>query len=413
MGVGFLVSSTPWARRRWAKPTVAGLAKELGRIYRDVLGDALLSERLVVGQNDEGVWASWHPAEEWLYIELLDDGRLQAQAKTSTVGPGYHALLIEVLDRMEQELSIRWDWTAEDEGDESGFAISRDFGALQEEMLTWLGALSRHVAGMEPAESAFQVVCMPLEERIPRLPSMIATPTGPRTREWFGEIGRDEPARRTAGTAFFPWWGASRDASFWKGMGDVLGWCELAWVPPRDESERRSMEFVAACYERAAIDSAERSELRDLLGREAGVDAPLAGGIGYRRGMCRFPLLGAWTMELPGHFQVEALNDGGNLQVHDGRRSVYVSAMTVEGLAAGELIGKVVGREAAKHWSDAHLQGAAYWESSEDESCRHLMTSVAVNGRLLLLTITVDEDEGDTAWAWEVARSVRHPGLFD
>ncbi|WP_342317112.1 hypothetical protein [Lysobacter sp. FW306-1B-D06B] len=413
MGVGFLVTSTPWKRRTWARPTIAALAQELTRIYRDCLGDPLLSERLTVTKDDAGVWAVWHPAEEGLYIELLDDGRLQAQAKTSTVGPGYHALLVRLLDRMAQDMSVEWDWAAEDEGDESGFALSRDFDALQDEMVKWLAALSSHVADDESAADSESrcSVCMPIAERSPRLAGMIATPMGARTREWFADFATDASVRRAAAMTFFPWWGMDRDAAFWKGIADVLAWCELAWVPPRDESERRTMAFVQACYERAGTESPEREELRELLLREPAADAPRAGPIGYRRGTCTYPLFGGWTVELPGHFQTDVLNDGGNLQLHDGRRAVYVSALKVDGLDAGSAIDKVIGDTQAERWSDHHVMGAAYWDESELETSRHLMTSVAVDGRLLLLTITVEEGEDDAAWAWKTAHSAFHPDL--
>lgn len=421
MGVGFYVIGHPRAPQT-AAPDLKALAAQVRELYATALPDPLLRERLCVVENDDSVTAFWHPAEEGLSIEAVGDGRWIAQAKTNTVGPGYHAFLVDVVDRLGDVLQVDWGWAGDPDdgdGDETGYALSRDFQALQNEMVAWLAAMGRHVLSEEAREFGDIRICLP-DGPMPALHGRVASPMGVWDRDWFERVVADSDAAHDRAASFFPWWNAGFDAAFWRGIARVLAWSEVRWVSPRDDGERSLMRFVQACDERAGaldpalrLDAGTRDELTRLLA-QPGIEEPAATGIGYKRGLSTFPLFGGWTIELPGHFRTHIERDGDNLQIEDGRRAVYVSAMRVNGRdgeprAAQELIRTGDEEQSPEFsWHHRHVLGAASWRDDEDGESRHLHAKLAVDGRLLLLTIT-DGVDAPRDWSERVARSAFHP----
>ena len=58
----------------------------------------------------QGVEFLLHPAEEPFELRVEGD-QLFAQGKTSSAGPGYHAFLIDWLERIAAEEGFTWTWT--------------------------------------------------------------------------------------------------------------------------------------------------------------------------------------------------------------------------------------------------------------------------------------------------------------
>src|SRR4051812_46920044 len=50
-----------------------------------------------------------HPGGAGLLLEETD-GHVQIEAKTSILGPGYHAFLVSALESAESALGLRWEW---------------------------------------------------------------------------------------------------------------------------------------------------------------------------------------------------------------------------------------------------------------------------------------------------------------
>ena len=59
---------------------------------------------------------SLHPAAEEMEITATGQGRTAATAKTSTVGPGYHIYLCDLLKTLGDAVGIDWDGPDEDKG---------------------------------------------------------------------------------------------------------------------------------------------------------------------------------------------------------------------------------------------------------------------------------------------------------
>ena len=415
MGLGFETTSTPWKRRLWARPSVAGLEKELRRVYAQQLGDALLSSRLSVQCNERTVYAQWHPAEGGLELELLQDGCIRASANTTLVGPGYHAYLISLLDVLSQELNITWNFA--EGADETGFAETRDCDALENEMLVWLRSICRVCLDASNQGGDACAISMPIDAPRPTHRVAAYSVMGTWSREQFAGAIESPQALRALAGQFFPWWSRNMDAAFWLGMAQVVAWTDFPWVTPRDQHERATGEFALRCIERArALDASREppegfAELRALLDGAVPVKSPRSQGIGHRRGANRFKLFGGWTVELPGHFVARVLNDSNNLQLDDGNRAVYGSSLRVDGENGVAPSAETLLRSAGDttpdlKWEDGHLRGEARWQ--EEGDCRHLLAAIAFDRSLLLLTIT-DNASAPRAWSENVARSAHHP----
>jgi hypothetical protein len=420
MGLGFQVSSTPWKRRMWAKPSLRALGRELRRTYLDALPEGVLRECLSVWEREGGVTASWHPAEEGLSIDLHADGRMTAWAKTNTVGPGYHAFLVELLDRIAAQWGVRWNWdeaAAAGEGDECGYALARDAKRLQAQMAGWLHTVAGVLFEHRGAENLF--LCMPIGP-LPRLPGFVGSPMGIWSESRLRQIAENRDAAGAASPDFFPWWTPGFGADFWSGLARVGVWCDVAWVGPRDQNERDTLRRVLDYDRRAAaldpahaLDASLRDELHWLLDRGAEIELPHREGPGYKRLPTRHCLYGGpWSVEVPGHFIEHVLNDGNNLQYVGDRRAVYVSSLSITSADASlppaaellETAGR--GEPADLSWTQDAIIASARWEDDPADSARHLYAAFAVDGQLLLLTIS-NEIGASRDWAEAVARSVR------
>ena len=105
-----------------------------------------------------------HPCAEEVEISVPAPGVCAVAAKTSTVGPGYHVFVCDLLHALGKQFRLDWDEPdgdsddaeeekADDEaiGDETGYFFHREPGILRQEMLRWLSALARVGDGKLPA----------------------------------------------------------------------------------------------------------------------------------------------------------------------------------------------------------------------------------------------------------------------
>src|SRR5262245_10459837 len=167
MGLGIRIGATIPPRgllRRRAAP--GEVFRSIGESISQVIGHPLHQHLARITVDEQGVDARLHPAEEPVEFRLDESGMLVASAKTSSAGPGYHAFLVDLLDGLGKKHGLIWIWDdAEKEFlDETGYASSRDFPSLQEEMAQFL----RHLAGMLMRKDAGNryALSMPLDFRL-------------------------------------------------------------------------------------------------------------------------------------------------------------------------------------------------------------------------------------------------------
>src|SRR5687767_9591483 len=73
----------------------------------------LFKDFLSFSENENGFYVTLHPCEETVSFEYAN-GNLICSAKTNSVGPGYHAYLVELLEKVGTELQIPWTWNLEE-----------------------------------------------------------------------------------------------------------------------------------------------------------------------------------------------------------------------------------------------------------------------------------------------------------
>jgi len=420
VGLGLLIDA-PIRARGWLgrRPTGTAVISSVDQAFRAGIDDPLLAAHARLVRDGETLSVHLHPAAGPIEVRV-DGERVVCSAQTSDAGPGYHAYVVELVERVGERAGLTWRWTDGDgeRGDECGFHESRDFAALQREMLGWLRQLCAVL--VERGAGPFQV-CMPVEVR-PLRATGVCTPLGPRPAEWATTVATASDDELAAhGAAFFPWWGRALDAAFWHGYGSALAWVDVPWHACDGDGEAAIYGAALAAFDRArALDprielpARELAELRRLADPDADPDvAPARDGIGYRRGAMRWRLAGGWWMTGPGYWY-ESHDEDGTITRHFADRAIHVTSYSASS-TADQLLARARERMAAADparvvsWRDGELQaiGLVSW----DDADRHwlLQGEVATDGKLCVATF-VYHDDADRSWAEEIFRSITRPG---
>jgi hypothetical protein len=378
-----------------------------------------------------------HPGAEELEFCVPEPGRVIASAKTSTVGPGYHIYLCELLHRLGRHFQLEWSEPDADEGigDETGYFFCPDAAAVRQEMLRWLGALAHVVIDQDLArDSHIRMVSMPLGYAYPEQAGII-TPTGPRLPEWFREVA-DEPAR---GIDFFLWWPEGIGSAFFLGRALCRMWQDVRWRPAVTDEEGELLMDVHLDLERAyrldpasAIPWREWAELLDYLGEYFGYVEFQQGGdleveirsragrvvggprIGYRRGPVEVSLTGGWSITVPGELAEVWEPEGQTWNAWLGGRTLWFTSWTVRDGEDPQPARAILREldlpegETYEHRDGAVLGRAVILPHEEDGERRwNLKAYSAVDGGFALCNVFVS-DRDDLAWALEVWKTLRH-----
>ena len=271
-----------------------------------------------------------HPAAESLYMEV-DGEYVSISAKTSNVGPGYHAFLVSILDSVQATLGLKWEWGEED--DETSFARHRSFELLQSEMAKHLKAVAAVISDQIAGHGLTgMMLSMPVDCGIETFESEVLTPVGPiapaELRLWAGAEG---PDLTRAAISYFPWWEMGFGGGFYRGLALCSMWMDMRWARPLGDAERRDIgRTLGWCAEadrlRAdpPVSAAAVSDLQALLDSPQAPEFPPEKGIGYRRRQKLVELTGGWKLSVPGSLE-ETLEDDNSTVV------LWNDALTVRG----------------------------------------------------------------------------------
>lgn len=398
-------------------------------------GEPLEGVRL--GEGHEGIptaFACLHPCAEEVELSMPEPGVLVASAKTSTVGPGYHAHLCGLLHRLGDDLNIAWDGPDDEEGtgDETGYFHTGDRAALEAEMLLWLRSTASVVKEGLEGDYREMMLSMPTGHRYPHHGPLV-TPLGPRDLAWLEGVLED-PRR---GIDLFPWWDEGLGAGFYLGRALCRMWRDVRWRVPLGE-EADLLEEVHLDLARAfehdsslAYPWREWAELMDTIEARwgyiemAGVDVepevrrraatcPDGPLIGYRRRPVRVDLTRGWSVEVPGAMD-EAWEGDGTWCGWDGGRTIWFNSYAftrpdgtpptapeaLEGLTLPE-------GERIEHRGERVIGVAVFAPHEEDgKALWQLSGRSAVAGGLGVCNVFV-EDPGERDWAVAVWRSLDH-----
>ena len=158
-----------------------------------------------------------HPCGTAVEFIWNPTGEVEAWAKTSTVGPGYHAYVIDLLQAVGRELHLEWRWDEGNSGDETGYVQNQDFPALENEFASFLGSLGQIFLQQAAAGATNLMVNMTAGALHPMEGAFCWSPCGPLSRQWWEMAVEPDPNEILRIEAeFYPWWDKEANADFWR-----------------------------------------------------------------------------------------------------------------------------------------------------------------------------------------------------
>jgi hypothetical protein len=397
-GGGFL------RRRGRASTALARVQQLVEQRYAEMLVES--------GFDGESAALVLHPAAEPLELTTPAGGAIVASANTSSVGPGYHAFVCDLLRELGEELGIEWQPADEEHFDETEYFETDNFVALQQQMLDWLGSLAR-VSLDQIADGATDfALAMPVGDRFASL-DVATTPVGPRSREWLEATDRDP----RAGADFFSWWELGFGASYLGGRALVDLWTRVPWRPPIDADEERdlraTLSLLRAAHEAdpgrplpwrawaelaSLVDPPEELPARAAANAEDDASPP----VGYRRHDILSALPAGWTIRVPGSFATGFDEDATWTAHEGGERSVHVTVYA--GIAPDAEPPSYPGDE---HRDDrGGVERRAWTTVDETETGSLLLLAGFARAGDSAAQLTVTAEAVGQEWALEVWRSL-------
>jgi hypothetical protein len=379
----------------------------------------------------------FHVGGEDVDFLVTQPGRLTVSAKTSTLGPGYHIFLCDLLHKLGEEQGITWDPAGEDASDdETGYFHTGDRAAVEEAMLKHLltvAAVTREF--MDTGDFKSMAWAMPIGHHYDSFGPLV-TLMGPRDRDWVEGILKD--ARN--GIDVFPWWETGTGAAFRLNRALCEMWLNIRWRAPLDTDEQDPWEFVHAdlcdAYKADPKLNYPWREWRELIEQLTEDDVEMEEGdaevekivwdrgaepsehlpIGYRRQPVRVDLDEGWSITIPGEFAERIVDD--DWKAFDQTRSVWFHYWRLEGEdgstpPAEQLLEaiKLPDEEDAEwlEYKGEKVIGRASLKEYEEEGERrwNLSGRSAVPGQVALCNIFY-RNESDRDWAIATWHSMNH-----
>ncbi|MCU0829096.1 MAG: hypothetical protein MUE52_17305 [Tabrizicola sp.] len=239
----------------------------------------------------------------------FEQDRLVVGFRSSNGGPGYHAAVIDLLDQIAAALSVTWQWVASDGThlDETGYATTRDFAALQSRMADFLLQLCGSVTGpgFQAGDEQGISLCTPLG--LGHQPGKVSCPLGFKSRDWpAAVVAMDDAARAQEAAGFFVWWHEGLTGATWVQLLRAQLWQNAEWRPAVTENDRLVRDQIRHSYARAVAGKAMipdelEAAYQQYLTCQSASDPPAEDGIGYRKYPIWAQPFKHWALSLPGY----------------------------------------------------------------------------------------------------------------
>lgn len=354
-----------------------------------------------------------HPAAEPIELRVEGDGSVRFEAKTSTVGPGYHQWLCEWVR------SLGLDWQETELGDPSGYFRTGRREDLEGAFFAFVQQVAAQVLERAKAGMTGLQVSLPAGDVQYLAPGFVLTPLGPRDEAWWHHA----VAEPSSGTDLFPWWSPGEGVQELSGRALSLMWANVVWRTPLTDGERAThTQVLRLLAEGAAAEPAfawpwrEWLELFLLNGgtwptpglvnrvRERALKvAPTVPLIGYLRHDVRVSVTGGWSVRVPGSFARAVEPDGVTLRLGDARRSVFLMTGGIDPNVKQALAPTGTGERLK--WGHKKLDSAALVSPAGDGW--QLVSNTIVPGAMAVMTVQFAEEERE--WALRTWRSLAHP----
>lgn len=337
------------------------------------------------------------PLEEEVSF-FVEADRLVVSAKTSSLGPGYHASLIEALDALASAEDIRWIET-EDRFDESGYFESHDFAALQHAHNESLKQMSVVAKSADLMDAVLPVkVGMPTWLDVKGIDAFALTQRGPRDRSFFDA---PDPARH------FPWWDRDLTRAARLGIAEALLWIAFPWRAPLSEAELTIGEAARLLIEGAGslAPGGLKKELAAVLD-SADLREPEPDGMGYLRHQLRRTLVGPWSVEVPGYFLEQYVEEDGFRAYWCGSREIGATSFTAE-RDTFDIATQAPMTETERSHATEDLVFFSKIDPWTGESGAGWQLVGEVQGRNDILTLVIKFPDGARDWADALFRSIK------
>ena len=397
---------------------------------RERLRQFLAKERSVVPgksvavvEYDGVVRASFFFAEEDVYFQFEGGDTLAISAKTNGAGPGYHACLVDIFERLGEDCGLSWD--ADSVSDDTEYWHNRDFDELQHAMADWLESLSASLVENHMGEDVSGLAICMGTERVPDNDEHYAAhPLGWLERDFFLSISLNGSSQQDC-ERFFIWWDQENGAEFHLKCAESMMWCDCNWLSPVTEYETRVFTATLLCLESAWDENpslpypvrewkemaslSESGDILDELERRFPGETPPGETIGYLRGNVRCSLGSGWRVTLPGTMHDDIDGEDGTVQVFwDDVHTVRVTRFTVSGdnISARGLLDSLT--ESAKGAVDLtfdspkeFLARAVHEPQKEEDGTEYFgsfLFAAVDSGQILYMSVFYDEEE-ERPWA--------------
>jgi hypothetical protein len=224
-------------------------------------------------------------------------------------------------------LGITWRW--EGGGDETNYAVRRDFGELQE---AFLDQVLAHCEFLHENQADGERHAINLTEgwAIDGYDG-VATPLGPVPAQRFLDVLNAPADAEHLARRIYPWWGVETDQQFWIGTLRAMLWTEAEWRAARTPWETHVHEVALSIGERLrdVLNTPLRRAVEELAARSQDVDdfvRPSPEGIGYLRRRRAFFLTGHWRINLPGYYIEQIEDEGSTVCLWFGNEEIRTSS---------------------------------------------------------------------------------------
>jgi hypothetical protein len=391
---------------------------------REYAADLAPETRIGFSEDQPTLFCKLHPAAEDLYLSLINLDHLVASANTSTVGPGYHMFLCDMVRKLGEKLNLTWITDNEEYFDEAGYFFSGDRENVFTEMTTWLKALCEgFFNGVFEREFGDMptMLCLPIGVTF-EAEARSVTPLGPRNTEWLKKVSEDP----LQGRDFFAWWQPGVDAEYFLGRALCRMWTDVRWRKPVSDSEREILEYVTNSLETAfkldpdlAYPWTEWAQILDFLeniNSDLGFVRSCHQGtptIGYRRRNVGVRLPGYWVIKVPGSFSEFDADEQGDFSAIDPPRTIWFTSYTFNknrDQAFADARQKILDKSPALlEEREDYVARAEINKKNDEGEPYYVLTSsnVCMKGQAILSVVFTDPE--DREWAINVWKSLQPP----
>jgi hypothetical protein len=246
---------------------------------------------------------TYFPLNESLRFEI-DENQVSIGVKTSSVGAGYHAAFVDLCDHLEIKLGLKWNWmlSGQESGDETDYAVSKNFKNLQGQHFEQAVAILNHVF----SENMQHGICVHVDTDLIHNHNKIAGPRGYIEPISLSDFQNAEPEEiKAIAEKLLTWQEYEIDSKFWRETLEGLLWHEFSWRVSGNSYEDYIESSIKFCQSKLAEDEIPddlSKALNEFKFYSENVEAPHEEGIGYKKRRLFTDITGPWRCSIPGYF---------------------------------------------------------------------------------------------------------------